>query len=261
MPALNAKGQADKPSKESKAPKEQTKKEKQPPAGEFLLSKSPQSRDLATGPLVMSSRFDSSGFFWKTTSRLQNTTKTTFRIEVFCFLTLFEQLFNLLTNPSHPNLFLFPCISLSVCQLPSHTRCYSLSLSLSLFFFLFSFFFSLSLSQYVSGSRALKFGRRFGQGQHVQEQGPRSRNKSRGRWWESSLAENIRHKGRVYSSATIFWQAFFLMTFYHLSRQTNSDERPLLMSSSDLSTISLSTLYLTRLFSDSRNLRTCLYGF
>ena len=63
MPARNAKGQADKPSKESKAPKEQTKKEKQPPAGEFLLSKSPQSRDLATGPLVVSSRFDYLGFF------------------------------------------------------------------------------------------------------------------------------------------------------------------------------------------------------
>ena len=35
-------------------------------------------RGLATGPLVVSSRFDYLGFFGKTTSRFQNTTKTTF---------------------------------------------------------------------------------------------------------------------------------------------------------------------------------------
>ena len=115
-----------------------------------------------------------------------------------------------------------------------HSHAFPLSLSLFL-----SLPLSLSPSQYVCGSRALKFGRRFGQGQHVQEQGPRSRNKSWGRWWESSLGGNIRHKGRVYSSATIFWQAFFLTSFNHLNRQINSDERPLLMSSTDLSLYSL----------------------
>ena len=33
---------------------------------------------VATGPLVVSSRFDYLGFFGKTTRRFQNTTKTTF---------------------------------------------------------------------------------------------------------------------------------------------------------------------------------------
>ena len=40
---------------------------------------------LATGPLVVSSRFDYLGFFWKTTSRFQNTTKTTFLSTIWWF--------------------------------------------------------------------------------------------------------------------------------------------------------------------------------
>ena len=42
------------------------------------LSPSPYQYVLAIGPLVVSSRFDYLGFFGKTTSRFQNTTKTTF---------------------------------------------------------------------------------------------------------------------------------------------------------------------------------------